>query len=130
MNVLLSIHPEHAEKIYKGIKIIEWRKVTPKLTGGEKIYLYETSPVMKVTGFFTVGKYSYVLDNEELEKPNSKIIEFGQVSKEFLKRYKGESPALYGLIITSYTKFDTSKALADFGVKRAPQNYQYTDKDF
>lgn len=34
MNIILSIHPKWAEKIYTGEKTVEWRKTEPKKADG------------------------------------------------------------------------------------------------
>lgn len=52
MNILLSIKPEYAKLIYEGNKTIEYRKDFPKFVlWGSKIFLYETAPIKRVTGF-------------------------------------------------------------------------------
>ena len=54
MNIILSIKPKWAEKIYSGEKKIEWRKTCPSTVNeGAKVYIYETAPICKVTGRFT-----------------------------------------------------------------------------
>lgn len=64
MNIILSIKPKWAKLIYEGKKTIEWRKTLPRkmdlklLRDGDpnvKVYLYETTPVKAITGFFYWG---------------------------------------------------------------------------
>lgn len=58
MNIILSIHPEFARKIYAGEKKIELRTTIPRkynLYEGvapwdDYIFLYETAPIYAVTG--------------------------------------------------------------------------------
>ena len=50
-DIILSIHPKWAAKIYSGEKTIEVRKSFPK-QNVNKVYIYETAPVKKITGFF------------------------------------------------------------------------------
>lgn len=59
MNVLLSIKPEWAKKIYSGEKTIEFRKNFPlKYNLSEDyIFLYETKPIFAVTGYIVVDSY-------------------------------------------------------------------------
>ena len=53
MNITLSIHPKHAENIYSGRKKFEFRRSVPNnLRAGDWVWLYETSPVQLVTGYF------------------------------------------------------------------------------
>ena len=47
-DVVMSIHPEWAAKIYSWEKKIEWRKTKPRHYDSKmKVYLYETAPVKK-----------------------------------------------------------------------------------
>jgi predicted transcriptional regulator len=71
-DILMPIKPKWAEKIYKGEKNIEVRKVLPANFGEGKgiIYLYESSPVQRVTGFIQVetvyrGTVPSALDQEK-----------------------------------------------------------------
>lgn len=59
MNILLSIKPEWAKKIYSGEKTIEFRKNFPLKYNlcDDYIFLYETKPVCKVTGIIKVDSY-------------------------------------------------------------------------
>ena len=47
-NVLLSIKPEFAEKIFQGVKRYEFRKALFKNREVEKIIVYASAPVSKV----------------------------------------------------------------------------------
>ena len=54
MNVILSIRPKYAESILRGDKRYEFRKSIFKDPQVERIYIYSTSPVMRIVGYFTV----------------------------------------------------------------------------
>lgn len=128
MNIILSIHPKWAKLIYEGKKTIEWRKSYPKeFTNETKVFLYETAPVCKVTGFFTLDcvlfKVSAFKEGDILESK----IERGCVDIEALKKYQGKSPYLYGLEVFMPRKYSTPKTLAEFGLNRPPQSWCYTE---
>jgi type I restriction enzyme S subunit len=55
MNVLLSIKPRYVEAILKGDKRYEFRKNIFRNKDVENVYIYATSPVKKLVGFFKVG---------------------------------------------------------------------------
>ncbi len=100
--ILLSIHPKWAKKIYSGEKTIEWRKNIPnELFWGMTVYLYETSPVSLVTGYF-------VLDNPVVdmnEKPGwleQIMIRNGCVTEDNLRKYQGKSERIFGWIRDEY----------------------------
>lgn len=50
MNILLSVKPEFANKIFIGEKRYEFRKHTFKQHNVEKMYIYSTAPIKKVIG--------------------------------------------------------------------------------
>lgn len=83
--VLMSIHPEYAEKIYSWKKTWEFRKNPPPLF--QVVYLYETAPVSAITGLvvFTAGirgGIDFILDNTQNRERG--------VSENALRRYAGD----------------------------------------
>lgn len=139
MNIILSIHPKWAKLIYEGKKTIEWRKSQPLYSKFEfqqidKVFIYETTPVRKITGFAEISNYTdfdaasfykYNYKDEECET----LIKRGCVSIENLSKYQGCSDELIGWEIERAVKFGTPKQLEDFGLKRPPQSWCYTEVD-
>jgi len=130
MNVILSIHPKWAKLIYEGKKTIEWRKTTPKRANGfTKIFLYETAPVCKVTGYVRFnGPVSYDFCGCPLA-PSARLVYNGCVSGDELVKYQGKSEYVVAWQIYAPNKLDTPKTLYDFGIKRPPQSWCYTEVD-
>lgn len=64
MNVLLSIKPRYVERIMKGIKKYEFRKVWFRNKDVNTVYIYVTSPIKKIVGRFEVG--DIIEDNPEV----------------------------------------------------------------
>ncbi len=136
MNIILSIHPKWAEKIYSREKTIEWRKNMPhrmdayKLRDGDpnfKVYLYETAPVRKITGFFCWG--GVTLFDARFMHDGFPPATYGCVNVEDLKKYQSENCAICGWFIEFPQKFNEQKSLEDFGLKRPPQSWCYTEVD-
>jgi len=50
VDVLMSIHPRHADQILSGLKQVEFRRKSPKRAVSHLI-VYATSPVQRVVGF-------------------------------------------------------------------------------
>ena len=128
--VLLSIHPKWAKLIYEGYKTIEWRKNIPTADFIDKVFLYETAPVCRVTGCFDYNfYYSLVFKHLGLSLcPTAKVfIDAGCVHIEELAKYRGDKIELFGWKVKNPTKFDNPKTLADFGLKRAPMSWQYLE---
>lgn len=130
--VLLSIHPEWAEKIYSGEKEVEWRKIFPtEATPGMPVLFYETAPVCKVTGlFFWIGKETLIIrepdfDGQKIHPVAQKLIDAGCVTLEDLEKYQGENGRLYAWNVRGKMKFSEPRTLSDYGLERAPQSWQY-----
>lgn len=136
MNIILSIHPKWARLIYEGKKTIEWRKTIPhrmdsvKLRDGNhdvKVYLYETSPIRLVTGFFYWGGVT-ICDARGMKEDNPRLND-GQVGLEELQKYQGEDCNICAWHINKPIQFKGFIGIEQFGLKRAPQSWQYTEVD-
>ena len=130
-DIVMSIHPEWADKIYSGEKKIEWRKTKPRQYDSKmKVYLYETAPVMKVTGYFMVERFGWA----SIHDPDFKFLigkdieKIGCVSINGLKKYQGSSPELIAWYIGNVVKFKKPRALESLGVKKAPQSWQHLNE--
>lgn len=130
--VLLSIHPEWAEKIYSGEKEVEWRKTFPtEATPGMPVLLYETAPVCMVTGlFYWISKEALIIrepnfDGQEINPVAQKLIDAGCVTLEDLEKYQAENGRLYAWNVRGKMKFSEPRTLSDYGLERAPQSWQY-----
>lgn len=126
MNIILSIKPKWAELIYSGKKTIEWRKSFPTRENIECVYLYETAPVKKITGFFIWDGFEKLVFSEPKEKKDihpaaQKVIDAGCVPLEDLKKYKGDRFNLFGWKIKNPTKFYEPWGLQHVNLKRPPK---------
>lgn len=142
MNIILSIHPKWAEKIYALEKVVEWRKSRPKTYSEEtKIYMYETSPAKMVTGCFTLktkfintpaADYPFARisfrDSDARHLRIENIERMGCVPIEKLREYIKDSDG-YGWRINKVEKFEKPRPLSDFGLNRPPQSWCYTEVD-
>ena len=54
--LLLSVRPWHAERILSGHKLVELRRVRPRLQSGDVVVVYSSSPVKAVQGGFIVDR--------------------------------------------------------------------------
>ena len=138
MNIILSIKPKWAELIYSGKKTIEWRKSIPKRENIgepiEKVLLYETAPVKKITGFFEwddckqlviPNDYEKIMTYKDIHPAAKKIIAAGCVPLEDLKKYQGDRIFLFGWKIKNPTKFLEPWGLQYVNLKRPPQSWCY-----
>ncbi|MBR7064037.1 MAG: hypothetical protein IKI31_02660 [Treponema sp.] len=132
MNIILSIKPKWAELIYSGKKTIEWRKCVPRFRNIEKVFLYETAPVKKITGFFYWDGFEQLVIRDDPEKTYNdihpaakKIIAAGCVPLEDLKKYQGDRISLFGWKIKNPKILYEPWSLEKFYLKRPPQSWCY-----
>ncbi len=60
-NILLSVHPKYADKIFERTKTVELLRVRPKLLEeGDLVLLYVSSPVQALVGAFKVDKIIFL----------------------------------------------------------------------
>jgi len=128
MNIILSIHPKWSELIYSGKKICELRKTFPKNFDPkkDKVYLYETAPVKKVTGFICLGYYHIQETALHLKLADELRISISKTScvpsQEILEYAKKGNGRIFFWEILKAVKFDNPFELHE---KRAPQSWQY-----
>jgi len=65
--ILMSIKPIFAKQIYDGLKGYELRRKLFPILEGDRIILYETSPVKSITGEFIAGKVKELDSNEVVD---------------------------------------------------------------
>jgi len=130
MPIVISIKPKWADLIKKGIKTIEVRKYFIPLA--EKWYVYESSPVKRITASFEVTSIrrfqrGFVDTVPSLQCADSFSSET-RLSFDELKKYMG-SALILNLYKIGYLKvFDTPYTLADVGLTHAPQSWCYAKK--
>lgn len=128
MNLVMSIKPEWAKKIYSGEKLVEWRKTKPKNFSIEnKIFIYETAPIKKVTGYITIfdiWEFENIEEVKKLEK-YSDFIECGCVQYEDLEKYAG-GKRLFAYMIDKATPTVHADIKYFTKSERPPQSMEYT----
>lgn len=118
--MLLSINPEHVENILKGTKKYEYRKRRCR-RAIDKIVIYATYPVMSVVGEVTVED---VIEGSP-DAIWSLTSQRSGISKHFYDQYyKGHDKAI-AYKLGGIEKFQTPKALSDYGIHSAPQSFLY-----
>ena len=122
--LLLSIKPEYANRILLGTKKYEYRKRLAK-DSFDKIYIYSTSPVMKVVGTVKVlGR---------LERSPTALWEETKtgagISRAKYRKYFKNCKSAYAYQLGEVTVFDTPLNLDDFGVSAAPQSFVYIEAE-
>ena len=118
--ILLSINPQHVEKIMNGKKLYEFRKIECK-EKVEKIVIYSTAPVMKIVGEADVD--DIIVNQPELVW--KKTFKHAGVSKDFFDMYYKDKNKAVAFKLTNVKQYENPKELSQYGIKYAPQSFVY-----
>jgi predicted transcriptional regulator len=127
-DIILSIHPKWAKKIYNGEKTVEVRKTEPDWFSSSPglrtlIYLYETTPIKKITGLVFLH-WSSREDKAVIENcwkyPNNRIVRESCLTREELVKYSNGKD-LYLWELKDPFKFDTPQDIKG----SVPQSWRY-----
>ena len=126
MNVILSIRPQFCKLIFEGVKRYEYRKRVFKRTDIDKVYVYASSPIYKIVGYFTIDN---VISDTVSNMWQMSYYGSG-ISKEYYDSYFNGCDIAHAIKIKDVVKLDTpidpKKVIADF---TPPQNFMYTNKN-
>lgn len=121
MDILLSIKPIYAQKIFNGEKKYEFRKKIPNKKI-DKVYLYVSAPVKKIVGFFEVDE---ILKKPVFDLWNDTKSSAGIDYKTYSNYFKDYEVGI-ALHIRKVTLFSEPvnpyKVIKDFN---PPQSYSY-----
>jgi predicted transcriptional regulator len=121
MNVLLSIKPEFALKIFNGSKRFEFRRSIFKNQDIKKVIVYASHPVGKVIGEFEIEDILH----DELPILWSKTKNHSGTSEENFKKYFSNKSKGYAIQIKNAELYDEPKPLDSLGISTAPQSFMY-----
>ena len=125
MNVLLSIRPKYAQKIFSGEKRFEFRKRKPRQAVG-RVFVYECHPSRTIVGWFSVSQIHSGPPGEIWEKCK----ESGGIDEEAYFSYCRGKKAIHALEIDQVFRFEPPMNPIDtFGDFRPPQDFVYLDGD-
>ena len=120
--IILSIHPNHIDKILSGEKRYEYRKRIPQ--DFNYLIVYATSPTKKVVALIEVDM---VMKDTPQNIWDVTQNESG-VSYEFFMNYFNEVSTAYAIKFRNIYKLpDPVDITLIDGVKGAPQSYQYVN---
>lgn len=119
MKVLLSIKPEFVEKIFNGTKLFEFRRKIFKRRDIETILIYQTAPMSRVVGEFTIGRV-FTGEPEDLRL----LKNIGIDDVRFFGYFQGVMKG-YAIRIDNPIRYDKPIPLSVYGIKRPPQNFMY-----
>ena len=130
MNILISIKPEYAAKIYAGEKTIEFRTTVPRdfVMNKDYVFIYETAPVCAVTGFFKVYRFLNVqkIFTGQNDHVKRMIIKKGCLTMEQIKKYR-PNLKMFGWEISEFYKHHNDYITRYSPSEKPPQSWCYTN---
>ena len=121
MKVLLSIKPEYAEKIFKGEKKYEYRRVIFKRKDITSVVVYVTAPVSKIVGEFKINEVLF----DDIFNLWEKTKEFGGISEELFHHYFENKEKGYAICVGETEVYESSISLKDEYGLNPPQSFAY-----
>ena len=122
--VLIAIKPKFAELIKQGKKTVELRRVAPKVSKGDILVIYESSPICKITS------YAEILEvvSFDLEKLWGIVGPDAMVSRSDFNTYFGGKQQGNGIRIKKLRVLSEPYSLDILSDVCVPQNYRYLTK--
>ena len=121
--ILIAIKPQYAEKIFSGEKHYEYRRNLPKEVS--VAIVYETAPVKKIVGEFSVN--NILVDT--IDGLWNLTKDYSGLTEEDYKNYFHGKAFAKALSIDKVFKYSCMYDLIDFGVRCAPQSWQYLKQE-
>ena len=122
MKILMSIKPRFVEKIRRGEKKFEFRRVLPRHQEVGSIIVYASKPVGRVVGEITVSDFLTYPVDEMWERTKG---ESGLTREEFFDYFHGKKNA-HAIAIESYRDYEQPIPLdVLLPGKVPPQSYCY-----
>lgn len=122
--LVMSIRPHFAERIFKGEKHAELRRVRPQVDAGDIVIVYASSPTKALVGAFVIsGVCSMATSNMWTGHAN----ELGVTREEYASYFAGADVA-HALLLAERVRFG-DVPLEDMrqrlGLFRPPQSYMF-----
>jgi predicted transcriptional regulator len=124
-SVLMSIRPVYVEQVLAGTKTVELRRVRPKISVGQVVLVYASSPVKAIVGWCTVG--SIECGAPDLLWP--KVRRCAGVTRHEYRDYFEGATVAAGIGLESARRFEKAMTLqviqSRWPAFRVPQSYRY-----
>lgn len=121
MKVVLSIKPQHANKIFDGTKKYEFRRAIFKNPDVKKVVVYSSSPVQKIIGEFEIEK---IISND-LDALWSLTKKHSGITEEFFFQYFGGKELGFAIKIKNAKLYRKPKCIREDYNLFPPQSFLY-----
>lgn len=122
--ILISIHPEYAEKILTGEKTYELRRRLP-LEKPDHMVIYATAPISAVVGAVEVTDMINLPLTELWKRvKKSSFVTLNEFHEYFRPHDRGKA-----FMLRNPVRFPSPIPLTEYGIKRPPQSWQYLPEE-
>lgn len=123
--MLLSLKPQYAELVFRGLKTAELRRLVPSEIEGRSVYIYVSSPVRMLKGGFMVGEVWQGTPEDVWER----VKDMASIDVEtYNAYYEGRAKAFALSIVDAWVyqrPLPLSELRAEFMGFVAPQSWRY-----
>ena len=121
--IIISIHPEYAEKILTGEKTYELRTRLPQ-DKPDCIIIYATAPISAVVGTAEIA------DMLDMPLPElwKRVRKAACVTLDDFHEYFRHSDTGKAFVLRNPVRFPSLIPITNYGLKKAPQSWQYLAK--
>lgn len=127
--LLLSIHPEFADKIFAGEKRVELRRRKPRLRDGDRVAIYATSPRCELVGLALVAGIQQSTPGNLWRT----VKDDAAVDRQQYDRYFEGSEKAIGIVLEEPVEFQNPAPLEQLRHAwpgfRPPQGFCYLSKE-
>ena len=125
VKALLSVKPEFAESIFKGIKKYEFRKTIFRSFKVETVMVYVTAPIQRIIGEFDIE----TILRDTPERLWEETHEHAGITKGFFFDYFSQSQAAFAIKIRNVRSYTNTLCLkTEYDIK-PPQSFRYIFND-
>lgn len=124
MNIILSIKPEFANKIFEGDKKFEFRRSIFKNKNVSKVIVYASSPISKVIGEFEIGEILF----KDLKTLWKETKEFSGITEDYFYEYFVGKENGFALEVKKVKRYKKELCIKEsFGIV-PPQSFAYIEE--
>jgi len=124
MNIILSIKPEFANKIFEGDKKFEFRRSIFKNKNVSKVIVYASSPISKVIGEFEIGEILF----KDLKTLWKETKEFSGITEDYFYEYFVGKENGFALEVKRVKRYKQELCIKESFGKVPPQSFAYIEE--
>ena len=124
MNIILSIKPEFANKIFEGDKKFEFRRSIFKNKNVSKVIVYASSPISKVIGEFEIGEILF----KDLKTLWKETKEFSGITEDYFYEYFVGKENGFAIEVKRVKRYRKELCIRESFGKVPPQSFAYIEE--